>query len=144
MSPLRVIKCPKCGVRHYIGHPCDVAESLSPKKQFNLGRAITIILVFAGATVLIVCVSLLVAEDRGKGYGVAIALGVYLTMHMIRIGHEWDDGIDFFKLMLPAPWDWSEKFARLLNFWTMPRPFFRAVYLASVLSLIIVLIARAR
>jgi hypothetical protein len=96
----------------------------------------TLLLIATAACIL--AVAMAIAEVKGRGVGVAAALGPFVVMHLLRVAREWDEGIDFFELMLPAPFDWNTKIERSMLFWRSRQPWFRAVYLGSELGAIIV------
>jgi hypothetical protein len=81
-----------------------------------------------------------VAQTAGIGRGVTIVVVVWIIMQLLRLGFEYDDGIDFKQLLLPSPLDWGVKVDRIINFWTSPRLWFRAMYLGTTLALIIVVV----
>jgi hypothetical protein len=88
----------------------------------------------------IVGAALLLATTKGRGYGIALAVGAWLLLHLFRLGYDWDDGIDVRQRLLPGPLDWPVKIQSLVNFWTADRPFFRAAYLGGVLALFVVVV----
>ena len=70
--------------------------------------ALVIALTAAGLT----AISLAVAQAWGIGKGLAIAVGAWIVMQLLRLGFEYDDGIDIKQLFLPAPFDWGVKVER--------------------------------
>jgi hypothetical protein len=88
----------------------------------------------------IIGVSLAVAQAKSMGFGIAVALGRWFVVHLFRLGYEWEDGIDVRQLLFPGPFDWPVKIERFFHFWTSPRPWFRAVYMGTVLAFIVVML----
>jgi hypothetical protein len=90
-------------------------------------------------------VSLALAEAKGMGYGIAAAFGAWLLVWLCRMGYDHDDGIDVWQRLFPSPFDWPVKIESLVNFWTAPRPYFRAAYLGAAgafIAVMIVLVGR--
>jgi hypothetical protein len=99
-----------------------------------------VVLAFILTAAAIIAGSLALAAAGRTGYGIALAVGCWLLVHLCRLGYDWEDGIDIRQRIFPAPFDWPVKLESLLNFWTSPRVYFRAVYLGCVLAAIVVLI----
>ncbi|NNF41868.1 MAG: hypothetical protein HKO59_15715 [Phycisphaerales bacterium] len=103
-------------------------------------RLAGVMLVFVLTAAIIIGGALAVAAARGPGYGVAVAVGAWFLLHLSRLGYDLEDGIDVRQLILPSPLDWHIKLESLVNFWTSPRAYFRAAYLAGFAALVVVLI----
>jgi hypothetical protein len=104
-------------------------------------RLVVSLVVIALTTGLIASVALAVDASDGRfsrGYAIAIVLGAWIIMQLLRLGYEYDDGIDVKLLLLPAPFDWNVKLDRLEHFWLSPQMWFRSAYLGSTLALVIV------
>jgi hypothetical protein len=138
MSVLKTVKCPACGSRHLLGRPCRCGGRQKPRAGGS--RAVGVVLTFVLTALGIVAASLALAGAGRPGYGVALAVGAWLLVHLCRLGYDWEDGIDIRQLFFPGPFDWPVKIESLLNFWTSPRAQFRAVYLGTVLALIVVVV----
>lgn len=73
-----------------------------------------------------------------RGYALAIVLGFWAIMQLLRLGYEHDEGIDVKQLLFPAPFDWRVKIERTVHFWATPQMWFRSIYLGSSLAVVIV------
>ena len=140
MTALRTVRCPNCGAENMLGKACPCAGRPKNKQPSAMGKALSVVLTFVLTAAAIVGGALTFAEAGRPGYGIALAVGAWLLATLWRMGHDWDDGIDVRQLFFPGPFDWPVKFERLINFWTDERPYFRAIYLACWLALIIVVI----
>lgn len=140
MSALRTVRCPKCGAENMLGRACPCAGRPMNKPSSAMGKALSVVLTFVLTAAAIIGGAMAFAEAGKPGHGIALAVGAWLLAALWRMGHDWDDGIDVRQLFFPGPYDWPVKFERLINFWTDERPYFRAIYLACWLALIIVMI----
>ena len=138
MSSQRVIKCPKCNQRHFISAPCG--DSAGQKPKSGQSTVFSSLVVFIFTTLGLIAIALALATAKGPGWGIAIVAGVYLLLQLCRLGYDFDDGIDIHTLFLPAPFDWSVKWERFFNFWTMDRPWFRAACIGSWVAMVVVIL----
>jgi hypothetical protein len=138
MAAVRTITCPACGKTHMLGKPCPCGGKKRRANNAGGSRMVGVVFTFLLTAGAIVGGSLTLAETKGTGYGVALALGAWLLLHLCRLGYDWEDGIDVRQRMFPGPWDWPVKFESVINFWTSPRAFFRAAYLGAMLAMIVV------
>ena len=139
MSAIRTVRCPDCGAENLLGKACPCAGTKVTKPS-RAGRVLGVALTFVLTAAAISGGALALADAGKPGYGIALAVVAWLLATLWRLGHDWDDGIDVRQLIFPAPFDWPVKFERLINFWTDDRPYFRAIYLACWVALIVVAI----
>jgi hypothetical protein len=144
MSAIRTITCPSCGKRHLIGSACPT-DARAARTGSSRSNAIVLSLVVTALTAgLLSATSLAAADLWGRGYGIAIVLGVWIIVQLFRLGYDFEDGIDLMKLfLLPFPWDWSARVERFVSFWTSPRLWFRAMYIGCSIALVAVIIVLA-
>ena len=140
MSAIRTVRCKNCGAENLLGKACPCAGRKTVKSPSMPGKALSVLLTFVLTAACIIGGALALSSAGKPGYGIALAAGAWLLAAFWRMGHDWDDGIDVRQLIFPAPFDWPVKFERLINFWTDDRPYFRAIYLACWLALLVVAI----
>ena len=144
MSALRTVRCPDCGAENLLGKRCPCGKTAKDSRRRDaarrLGRAIGVMLTFAVTASIITAASTALANATQPAWGLGLAFGMWCFASLWRLGHDWDDGIDVWRLMFPAPLDWGVKWERFLNFWTDDRPYFRAVHLACIVATIVMLI----
>ena len=139
MGVLRTIRCRSCGERHLLGQPCPCGGRPRTRSR---SQTPLVIGTFVLTIIIIVSISMMIADSTGKPIlGILTAGGCWFLMTFWRLGYDWEDGVDMFRLLLvPFPFDFSAQWESFMNFWTRPRPYFRVIYIGAYFSCWIVVL----
>ena len=138
MSDLKTIRCPACGKKKLLKSPCSCGGKARKKAGHSRTSGwIAFLLTLTGTTVGLIAIAALI-DSSGHGLlSIIVVAGIFGLMTLFRLGYDFEDGISVQNFMLPGPLDWGEKIESFRNFFEMDRPYFRAIYLGSMLAMII-------
>ena len=86
MSVLKTITCPACGKTHLLGKPCACGGKKKSHGGSGGSRIVGIVLTFLQTAGGIIGAGLALAETKGPGYGVALAVGDRVDRPAFRAG----------------------------------------------------------
>ena len=137
MSVLKMVRCPACGKKKLLRSPCPCGGKVRARSRTRGAGWTAFLLTLVGTTATLVIVAAMINSAGHPLAAILVVASVFGLLSLFRLGYDFEDGIDIQNFLLPSPMDWGEKWASMFNFMEMDRPYFKAIYIGSLLALMI-------